>query len=438
MKRQTDAINHLNDKMEQVYKDVRAIEAVRGTDTASELKLKVNKMLQDMSDYVDQVSQVKADTTSRMDALEQSLEATRLANGATPESMSMSQQLVEQYTKAAGIEAKDLDGSEYALRQLVQNKFFTRKEADVRRFLFPQRFTRAVTSLDGSGGPLQVPAYEEMILPPGEESITLLDRLPTTSTNRSQVHWRTEVLASRTNNAGIRSLDFTGTDQGVGLGVSDFVFADHNIEMRTFGHVAEVSMQMLQDQPQLEGYINGRMRYMIRYDLEDEVLLGTNSGKSFRSINSAATAFNLNLDDAIGLSQTQRIDVLRLAKLQGDNTYIPTTAFILNRNDVAAIQTLKDTDGRYLFTNNVNQPNEMRPWGVPVIASNHVTQDVFYAIPLNMCELCVRREWESGMSFENNDNFEKLMVTLRIYGRYGFKMYYPASMIKGTFKQATS
>ena len=442
----TEQLASLDVKAGKAWDEIKAMKATVDSTFGGDAKTKLNKILTDVATVIDDVSKIRSGYTERMDALEkeqQSMAASKGIAGGVTEVPAV--RFIKDYSAKLGVDPAELHTCQAELSNLVNSKFNRNYTGDFRRYLAPDRFVKAVTSLDTSAGDLQVPEFMESILPPGEELITLIDMLPMTNTLRSRVHWRTERLAGRVNNAGIQSLDFTGVGQGTALGKSDFKFDDHNEEMRTFGHVVDVSLQILQDQPQLMGYMGGRMRYMVRWDLEDNVILGTNKvgavgdqSKQLNSLNTAATAYDLTLVNDLDITRTHRIDVLRTAKLQGDNTYIPTTAFLLNRNDIAAIQVLKDNHGRYLFTNNVNMPNEIRPWGVPTIGTNHTTEGTFFCIPLNMCELCIRKQWENGISYDNNDNFEKLLVTLRIYGRFGFKMYYPASIIKGSFSTAVA
>ncbi len=428
-----EAIESLNMRVD---KEVKALKGDIGDivgEGGAERKEKLNKMVQDLSDLRDEVVAKEAEYKKRMDTLEETFQAAGSGEGDDAPHESAGRKFFKAMLKSSGITAEELTQDSDQVSKLALQKWSQRHNTDIRRDLAPKRF-KVLTSQATSAGDLQIPEYETAILAPGEEMVTLLDMLPMSTTMYSRCFWRTEVLASRTNGAGIQSLDFTGAGQGTALGKSDFVFDNHSTDMRTFGHTTDMALQILQDQSQVESYIAGRMMYQARWNLEDQVVYGDGTGYNFDSINGGSTVYDASADDDIGVSRTHKIDVLRLAKLQGDNTYIPTTGYYMNRNDAAAIQVLKDNDGRYLFTNNVNMPNEMRPWGVPVIQTNHILKGTFFALPLNQIEVVVRKQWETGMFYENKDNVEKLLVTFRIYGRYGLKLYYPASMIKGSFE----
>ena len=457
VKKLLDKNNELMMKLGKVEEEIIEVRSRLGDGTSAEDKLKVNKMIDDLAKVTDDLNSYAADGQKRMDNLEQ-----QIAKSAQNPQWSASDQirpgktiyenLVKSSPYADQIEQFPLSSESDVIRAVkAYGSSVEHTDGDFKKFVFANRLAGKVTltSLQtnavGSAGALQVPEYMETILPPPQEMITILDMLPVTSTNRSQVHWRKEKLSARVSGAAIQSMDFTGTGQGSALGESSFQFEDFDEEMRTFGHHTNMAYQILADQPQLEGYISSQMMYMVRVDLEEQIIRGTNkTGNSgdqafnLNSLNAAGTAFDTSLISKLQVQQADRLDVLRVAKHQADQTYIPGTLYCLNRTDKVAIELLKDGEGRYKFSNNVNTVTELRPWGIPLVESNFFTEDQFFVVPMNFCELCIRKAWESGMSTEHSDNFTKLLITMRIYGRYGFKLYYPASIIKGTFATAVT
>ncbi len=293
---------------------------------------------------------------------------------------------------------------------------------------------KAVTSLAASGGDTQIPIYEPTIIAPGQQPITLLDVLPRSSTQSSLIYWVREVLGSRTNNTGIQSLDFTGTDQGTALGESDFVFNQESAETRTFGHTAKIAIQLLEDVGQLRGYLDNQMRYMVRFDLEDQILNGDGTGKNISGIKNQATAYDVTQD--AGTANLQKLDVLKWAVTQTALTFFPATGMVLHPNDATDIVLLKDGDQRYLFVSNPNDGQMIRPWGVPVVSTTQQTEDEFTVGAMNQVEVVTRKDVEVMVSTENEDDFDKLLATMRAYGRFGLKVYQPGSLIDGDFSVA--
>lgn len=407
-------------------------------DSGAEVKEQINKAVNDMADTVKKINESVTQNQERLDNMEKEYQdRVKFSMSTKPASVKFVENIysrIDTDEKDAGLIKTVSDEQIMSFAQ--KGNFNAIVDGDPRDLIVPQKaLITSATGSAGSAGPLQVPEYQERIQPPGQQEVTLLNYLPMSMTNRSEVHWRQEKLTARTDGFGVQSIDFTGDGQGTALGESDFQFEDFSARTRTFGHHTDIAIQIIQDQPQLQSYIEGQMMYMVRYNLENQVLYGNPSQpRQWDSFNSSASNYDTALVNDLSVASPQKYDVLRLVKLQGDKTFFPTTLFVMNTDDHASLQLTKDNQGRYLFADS----EIMMPWGVPVVKSYQFTAGSFFGLPLPQIELCVRRGWDSGISFENNDNFEKLIVTLRIYGRYALKMYRPNSITKGTFAAAVA
>ena len=389
---------------------------------SAEIKEQVQKMATDNAEAIDKINELTKALNERQDEFETKF-AGKLAGG---------DGVGDPY--AGVMKALQADG----LPDVVKSQ-----GADLQRRLKGgvdlgafdvSRVFKTVTSLTASAGDTQVPVYEPNIIAPGQQQITLLDVLPNTRTESPLIYWVVEVLGSRTNNVGIQSLDFTGTDQGTDLGISDFVFDQKSAETRTFGHTAKVAVQILQDVGQLRGYMENQMRYMVRFDLEDQILNGDGQGKAISGLKDQATAYDVTQD--AGTANLQMLDVLAHALNQARLTFFPPTATILNPSDALAITLLKDGEQRYLFVPNPNDGQTIRPWGVPVVSTTQQAQDEFTVGALNQVEVVTRKDVEVMLATENEDDFDKLLATMRAYGRFGLKVYRPGAIIDGDFSVA--
>ena len=130
------------------------------------------------------------------------------------------------------------------------------------------------------------------------------------------------------------------------------------------------------------------------------------------------------------------MDVLALALLQAELTFIPPTHILLHQHDYTSIRLLKDNDGKYLFTNSGNTKETMTPWGLPVMQTTQQTSGNFTVLPLNQMKLVMAKDWDLLMASENQDDFIKLLATCMVYGRFGLVVYYPGSVILGDFTSA--
>jgi hypothetical protein len=404
------------DRTDGLETQIKALEA-KGVGSA-DLKEQVERMSKDNAKAIDQINAsveaAKAELTSRQDEFEASRGGTK-AHGVP----SMSDAAIKTIEQIPVNKRVPMPGQSYSLGSY-----------DAANIL------KAVTSLAASAGDAIVGRYDRDIVVPGQQAITLLDILPVSFTDESIVYWVEEVLASRTNNAAALTLDKQGTAQTTAYGESDFVFNELSAEVRSIGHFATVSQRTLADVKQLRAYIEGQMRYMTRYKLEQQILDGSGAGVQITGIKAAATAYDATLDNTIGVTALQNLDVIRLAALQVALTHFPASAVILHPNEVAGMELLKDGNDGYLLVNPAGT-GALRPWGLPVVGTTQQTAGEFTIGAFNMAvEVVMRQEVELLISTEHSDNFTKRLATILSDVRAALKTYRATSLVDGVFATA--
>ena len=419
----------------------------------AELKEKVNKMAEENAAAIDEIKtltekvrdedlvKVREELEARQDEFETKHARSNTGSPGGFQRIDFGQKVYDRFAglgEGEGQLQRAIKSKQFAtVKSLIGGSKVVTIEDGAEQFLYAVKaHLKAVTALAASGGDTIIPVYEPQIIRPGEQPITLLDVLPRATTMSPLIYWVVEVLGSRTDNTGIQSLDFTGTDQGTALGESDFVFNQLSAETRTFGHTAKIALQLLEDVGQLRGYLDNIMRYMVRYNLEGQILGGDGTGKNISGLKTQGTAFDTTLDTALGVTNQQNLDVIRIAIHQCALTFFPATATILHPQEATGLELLKDGDQRYLFVMNPNAAQAIRPWGVPVVSTTQQTADDFTVGAMNQCEVVIRKEIDVMVSTENEDDFDKELGTMKATGRFGLKTYQPGSIIEGDFTSA--
>ena len=93
---------------------------------------------------------------------------------------------------------------------------------------------------------------------------------------------------------------------------SNITFDLKSLPVRTIAHWMKAPRQIMDDVPQLQSYIDGRLRYGLEYVEENELLYGDGTGQHLLGIIPQATAYTA----AFAPTAPQAIDTLRLAALQ--------------------------------------------------------------------------------------------------------------------------
>lgn len=223
---------------------------------------------------------------------------------------------------------------------------------------------------------------------------------------------------------------------------SEITFEMITSPVRTIAHLMDISLQMLDDVAFIQSYVEGRMRYGLALIEEAQLLTGSGTGQNLNGIYTQATAYaapsgaTINGAPAGGVGE-QDIDKLRLALLQVELANAFASGIVLHPTDWAGIELLKDSTGQYLFTN-PQTTTEARMWGRPVVTTQALTQGRFLTGDFRAhAQIFDRQDANLAISFENKDNFERNMATLRVEERLALAVYRPEAFVKGTLESAS-
>ena len=277
-----------------------------------------------------------------------------------------------------------------------------------------------ITSANGSAGPLLQDQRIQGIMGLPERRMTVRGLLlPGRTASQSITYYKESGF---TNNAAVVS-------EGATKPQSEITFEEVTSNVATIAHWVKASKQILADVPQLQSFIDGRLRYGYSYKEETQLLNGTGTGGELSGLIANSTAYNA----PFVFSDATMVDKVRLALLQAALAEYPSNGIVLNPIDWARIELTKDGEGRYLFANpqGVAQP---RLWGVPVVPTQAMTVDKFLAGAFGMAaQIFDREDVTVQLSDEDGDNFVRNMVTILCEGRLSLAVYREEALIYGDF-----
>lgn len=211
---------------------------------------------------------------------------------------------------------------------------------------------------------------------------------------------------------------------------SELTFEEKLEAVKTIAHMLKASKQILDDLPQLQSFINGRLLNGLKRVEDAQLLFGSGTGQNLNGIYTQATAYSA----PITIADPTKVDVLRLAMLQTALADVYATGHVLHMADWTAIELLKDTTGAYLFTNPFS-PNTPSLWGLPVAETNHATMSGKFLTGsfADAAQIFDREDANVVISTENDDDFEKNMISIRCEERLTLAVYRPEAFVKGSF-----
>ena len=210
---------------------------------------------------------------------------------------------------------------------------------------------------------------------------------------------------------------------------SELTFEEVLEGVKTIAHMLKASKQILDDLPQLQSFINGRLLNGLKRVEDAQLLFGAGTGVNLHGIYTQAEAYSA----PITLASPTKVDVLRLAMLQAALADVFATGHVLHMNDWTGIELLKDTTGAYLFTNPF-APNTPSLWGLPVAETNHAAMNGKFLTGsfAEGAQIFDREDANVVISTENADDFENNMISVRCEERLALAVYRPEAFVKGS------
>lgn len=278
----------------------------------------------------------------------------------------------------------------------------------------------ASTDAAGSAGDLIVPQRQPGILGLPQRRMTVRDLITPGRTNSNAIQYVKET-------GFVNAAATVSEILGVVKPQSDIKFDIMTTPVTTIAHWVLATKQILDDVPQLQSYIDGRLRYGLQYVEELQLLMGSGTGTDLNGMYTQATAYAA----PITIADATMIDLLRLALLQASLAEFPATGMVLNPKDWTRIELQKDTLGRYII-GNPQGTMEKRLWGLPVVDTQAMTEDKFLAGAFQLAaQIFDREDANVEISTEDSDNFRKNLVTIRAEERLGLAVYRPEAFVKG-------
>lgn len=283
----------------------------------------------------------------------------------------------------------------------------------------------SVGSGSGSAGDLIVPDRLPGIQAPALRRLTIRDLIAWGRTSSNSIEYARELLF--TNNA-----DVVSENPTAGKPESDITFEADQAPIVTIAHWIHASKQVIADVPQLQSYIDGRLRYGLKFKEEAQLLKGSGVGLNLNGIFTQASAY---ANPGVAVAAETRIDRLRLALLQVELSEYWADGIVISPLDWAAIELTKTKDNAYLFANPRAQ-NLPGLWGRNVVPTQAMDAGDFLVGAFGgglAVQGWDREDMTVQISEHDRDNFIKNMLTIRCEERVGLTVYRPQAFVKGDF-----
>ncbi len=280
-----------------------------------------------------------------------------------------------------------------------------------------------ITSANTSAGALIAPDRRDLLITPPDRVLRVRSLCMPGSTESNLVQYQREDVF--TNNAN------TIAEAGQ-YPQSEIKYKDADAKVKKIGHFIKVTKEVLDDSPQLQSLIDGRLKYGVLYKDDLQLLLGDGTSNNILGIVPQSSAYDADRT----LAGDTMADILSHAITQSISDEYYASGIVLNPQDWEKIRLLKTTDGAYIFAGPM-QSVVPTLWGLPVVLTNAMPVNTFltgaFAIGAQIFD---RQTVEVEISTENGTDFEKDLITMKASERLALAVYRPAAFVTGTFPSA--
>ena len=277
----------------------------------------------------------------------------------------------------------------------------------------------AVTSNPASAGDLLVPQYDGLV-PTPRQALRIRDLCAQNRTSSQSIIYMRETLF--TNNA-------APVAEGALKPSSDITYDALTVPVVTLAHIMKLSKQILDDVPALQGEVDQAMRWGLKYVEDQQILNGSGVGLNLNGIYTQAQAY---VNPGVVITAETALDRLRVMMLQVMLAEYEADAVVMHPIDWTGIELLKDGDNSYIFGNPgmVLQPTL---WGRPVVATKAIAATNALVGAFQQGAMVYDREdINVVIATQNEDDFVKNMITMRVEERLALAVKRPQAFVKGS------
>lgn len=228
--------------------------------------------------------------------------------------------------------------------------------------------------------------------------------------------------------------------EGVQIAQSSITFTTGTMPVTNVAHFIKITRQLAMDNAALAAFINRRMVYGVNLRVENQLVAGDgvapNLGGLTLAANRTAHGYTAASLAALGLSATNKLDLI--GKMIGDCALAdyPADVIILNTADWWTLRLSKDSQGRYLLGDPASSVTPML-FGRPVVASNAMTALNVWVGSLSQAATLHKREGiVVDMSDSDENNFQLGLVSVRAMRRLALTVEKPAAARYGLLTPA--
>ena len=231
------------------------------------------------------------------------------------------------------------------------------------------------------------------------------------------------------------------TAEGSALGENALAFTERTEEIRKIGAFIPMTEELLADVSAAQGYIDSRLRFMVRQTISDQIIGGSGSGVNLTGILNKTGINAFNYSSFSG--SLKRIGQIfeAITEIQKD-AFMNPDAIVMHPSDwyqvvteVNAVTTSGALNPLFVGAGSFGDAVQPRLWGVPVVSSTETSAgDCLVGVfgGGQAVHIVARQGMEVAMSDSHDENFVKDIIVMKATVRMGLPIYRASAFCKIT------
>ena len=186
----------------------------------------------------------------------------------------------------------------------------------------------------------------------------------------------------------------------------------------------DVCIDMMDDYDFVTSEIRSLVDTDVKLKVDEQLLLGDNVYPNMNSVAAVSSTFVAGTY-ALSIQSPTLVDLISIAAAQisdfGQNNKFMANVVLLNPIDVTKMKLEKDLNNNYLIPNWITSEG-VNIGAVRVLTNQLVPVNEAYIMDTTKGVVYSRKGITVELGFENNDNFEKELVTVKAYERLNFRV----------------
>jgi len=216
--------------------------------------------------------------------------------------------------------------------------------------------------------------------------------------------------------------------------------ADMEVELltasvKTLAHYMAATRQILADEPGLRQHVDMRLMQGLGLAEETQLLYGDGTTQQLQGIMTDSDTQTYSWSS--GLSGDSKLDAIRRAMTLSMLAHLPVDSVVVHPSDWEQIETVKGSDGHYIWQAVPGGGITPMVWRVPVIVTTAINSGDALVGSFNLgCTLWDREDSNIRLSESHKDFFQRNMVAILAEQRLAFTMNRPEAFVAIDFDSA--